>query len=323
MNRETLRKLLPRFNSQRILVLGDFMLDEFLWGRVDRISPEAPVPVVDVERETFALGGAGNVVMNVKVLGGQPVPLGIAGDDVAGDRIRKLLAQSGIDSTSLLQAHRPTTVKTRILAHQQQVVRVDREERTFIDAALRDAVCETFLRLLPQVDGVLISDYSKGTLSPELLARILPAARQSGKLVCLDPKIRHFSSYTPLTVITPNQAEASSLLGYPIVTHEDLEEAGRRILKLIDCKALLVTRGEKGMALFENGALTLVPTRAREVYDVTGAGDTVIAALCLALAAGAAMLPAVELANIAAGIVVGKVGTAAVSPAELIEVTPE
>jgi rfaE bifunctional protein kinase chain/domain len=175
-----------------------------------------------------------------------------------------------------------------------------------------------FLNALSSVDGIIISDYSKGTIAPNLLAKILPEARRQNRLVCLDPKVRYFDSYTPVTVITPNQSEASSLLGYPIATDADLEEAGRRILKRIDCKALLITRGEKGMALFSGGNLTMVPTRAREVYDVTGAGDTVISILCLGLAAGAEMLDAVQLANAAAGIVVGKLGTAAASAAELL-----
>lgn len=323
MNREVLRTLLARFNSLRILVLGDFMLDQFLWGRVDRISPEAPVPVVDVERESFALGGAGNVVMNINALGAQAVPLGLTGIDSAGDHIRQLLQQAGIQPEIMIRSTRPTTVKTRIIAHQQQVVRVDREDRAFIDNELQQQLIDAFHRTLSEVDAVLISDYSKGTISPELLKQILPAARDARKAVCLDPKIRHFSSYSPVTVITPNQAEASSLLGYPIVTQQDLEEAGNRILKLIDCKALLITRGERGMALFTNGTLTLVPTQAREVYDVTGAGDTVISTLCLALAAGAEMLVAVQLANIAAGIVVGKIGTATASPQELLEAIQE
>jgi D-beta-D-heptose 7-phosphate kinase/D-beta-D-heptose 1-phosphate adenosyltransferase len=163
-----------------------------------------------------------------------------------------------------------------------------------------------------------VSDYSKGTITPELLSRILPEAKKQNRLVCLDPKVRYFQSYTPVTVITPNQAEAGSVLGYPIVSDDDLKEAGKKILKLIDCKAALITRGEKGMALFSDGNLNLVPARAREVYDVTGAGDTVISILCLALAAGADMLDAVKLANAAAGIVIGKVGAATVSPSELL-----
>jgi D-beta-D-heptose 7-phosphate kinase/D-beta-D-heptose 1-phosphate adenosyltransferase len=323
MNDRTARALLSRFPAARILVLGDLMLDQFLWGRVERISPEAPVPVVDVERESFALGGAGNVAMNVRALGGTAIPLGVVGEDTYGERILELLRQNGIDGSGVLKAERPTTLKTRIIAHQQQVVRVDREDRSFIGAQQRARVEEAFLELLPRVDSVLVSDYSKGMLSPELLSRILPEARKQGKPVCLDPKIRHFSSYTPVTMITPNQAEAASLLGYPIHTREDLEEAGRRILKLIDCRALLVTRGDRGMALFADGKLTLVPTRAREVFDVTGAGDTVIATLSLALAAGAEMLDAVLLANAAAGIVVGKVGTATVGPEELIAALAE
>lgn len=323
MNREALRRLLTRVESLRILVLGDFMLDHFLWGRVDRISPEAPVPVVDVDRETFALGGAGNVVMNVKSLGAHPVPLGISGRDLAGERILQLLKESGIPSETMVSCSRPTTQKTRIIAHQQQVVRVDREDRNFIDAALRSELERLFAERLPEVDAVLVSDYSKGTLSPELLSHVLPMAAKAKKIVCLDPKIRHFSSYTPVTVITPNQSEAAAILGYPIATQEELEEAGRRILKLIDCRALLITRGEKGMALFSEGKLTLVPTHAREVYDVTGAGDTVISVLCLALAAGSDMLAAVQLANMAAGIVVGKLGTASVTPQELLEATEE
>jgi D-beta-D-heptose 7-phosphate kinase/D-beta-D-heptose 1-phosphate adenosyltransferase len=205
-----------------------------------------------------------------------------------------------------------------VIAHQQQVVRIDREERTLISPELSNAVAQAFLDLLPVVDAVIVSDYSKGAISPNLLATILKPAREQGKLVCLDPKVRYFSSYTPVTVITPNQKEAGTVLGYPILTREDLEEAGRRILRMIDCKALLITRGEEGMALFSDNQMTLFPARAREVYDVTGAGDTVISVLALALAAGASLPDGVYLTNVAAGIVVGKVGTATLTPAELL-----
>lgn len=318
MNQTAVQQIVSRFRSLRILVLGDFMLDHFVMGRVDRISPEAPVPIVDVDREEFHLGGAGNVVMNGKSLDAQMIPLGVIGNDWAGERIRELFLEEQLSTYGLLTAERPTTLKTRILAHQQQVVRVDREQRTPISDELQNQLIIQFIKVIDSVDGIIVSDYAKGTLTPALLAKILPEARKREKLVCLDPKTRHFSSYTPVTVITPNQAEASSLLGYPIVTQEDLMEAANRILKLIDCKALLITRGDKGMALFSNGELTLVPTKAREVYDVTGAGDTVVTTICLALAAGAEMIEAVELANAAAGIVVGKVGTATLTPAELL-----
>jgi D-glycero-beta-D-manno-heptose-7-phosphate kinase len=319
MNQAVVQQIISRFPSLRILVLGDFMLDHFVMGKVDRISPEAPVPIVDVDEESFHLGGAGNVVMNGKILGAQMIPLGVIGNDWAAERIHELFLEEQLPADGLLTSERPTTVKTRILAHQQQVVRVDRERRTPISDDLQNQIAKQFLELLDSVDGVIISDYAKGTVTPSLLAKILPEARKKDKLVCLDPKTRHFSSYTPVTVITPNQAEASSLLGYPIVSEEDLMEAARRILKMIKCKALLITRGDKGMALFTNGELKLVPTKAREVYDVTGAGDTVVTTLCLALAAGAQMLEAVELANAAAGVVVGKIGTATVSREELLE----
>lgn len=312
------RQIISSISSKKILVLGDFMLDQFIWGNVERISPEAPVPIVRVDRESFSLGGAGNVVNNVRSMGAEVVALGITGDDFAGQKIRQLLEERGVPADTLLQSSRPTTVKTRIIAHQQQVVRVDREERSLINEPVESRIVESFGQILPQVDGVIISDYSKGTLTPSLLSAVLMAAKSEGKLVCLDPKIRHFAAYTPVTVITPNQAEASNLLGYAILTEEDLREAAQRILKLIDCQALLITRGEKGMALFHDGKLTLVPARAREVYDVTGAGDTVIAILGLALAGGAKMIDAVTLANAAAGIVVSKVGTASVTPEELL-----
>lgn len=318
MNQTAVQQIISRFPSLRILVLGDFMLDHFVMGRVDRISPEAPVPIVDVDSEQFHLGGAGNVVMNGKTLGAQMIPLGVIGNDWAGERIHELFLEEQLSSDGLLSSERPTTLKTRILAHQQQVVRVDREQRTPISDQLQNQLANQFSKIIDSVDGVIISDYAKGTLTPSLLAKILPEARKRNKLVCLDPKTRHFSSYTPVTVITPNQTEASSLLGYPIVNEEDLMEAAKRILKMIDCKALLITRGDKGMALFTDGKLKIVPTKAREVYDVTGAGDTVVTTICLALAADAEMIEAVELANVAAGIVVGKVGTATVDPSELL-----
>src|SRR5207249_3828175 len=193
---------------------------------------------------------------------------------------------------------------------QQQVVRVDREERSSVDGVTEGALKNQFLALLEDVDAVLISDYAKGTITPDLLAAILPAARQKNKLVCLDPKIHNFSNYSPVTVLTPNLSEASTAVGFPIETEYDLMEAGRCILESVDCKALLLTMGEKGMALFSDQTMTLVPACAREVYDVTGAGDTVISILTLALAAGASFVEAVKLTNLAAGVVVGKVGTA-------------
>ncbi|HJZ13490.1 MAG TPA: PfkB family carbohydrate kinase, partial [Acidobacteriota bacterium] len=280
MDRKSIESLIAKFASLKILVLGDFMLDHFIWGRVDRVSPEAPVPVVDMESETFSLGGAGNVVSNLVALGAQALPVGVIGDDSTGQKMLEILRRQKIPSHLLLPSGRPTTLKSRVLAHQQQIVRIDREDRTLISEELQSALAQAVLDLLPIVDGIILSDYSKGAITPNLLERILPAARQSEKLFCLDPKVRYFRHYTPVTVMTPNQMEASTVLGYPIVSEADLREAGKRILQMIDCRALLITRGEKGMALFEGEEMRLIPARAREVYDVTGAGDTVISVLC-------------------------------------------
>jgi rfaE bifunctional protein kinase chain/domain len=318
MDRPAAEHILSRAGALRIMVLGDFMLDQFIWGSVDRISPEAPVPVVNVQRENSILGGAGNVVMNLQALGANVLPLGATGDDAAGDRIRTLLSENGLPQDGLMKSDRPTTVKTRIIAHQQQVVRVDREERSFIEDSLQAALADRVVSALSSIDAILVSDYSKGTVTPALLERILPAAQKANRIVCVDPKPRYFTSYSPVTIITPNQAEAGMVLGRTIQTEEDLREAGARILERINCRGLLITRGDRGMALFSRNGIAMVPARAREVYDVTGAGDTVVSVLCLALAAGADMRPAVQLANAAAGIVVGKVGTATVSPAELL-----
>src|SRR5262249_20324522 len=208
-------------------------------------------------------------------------------------RMLKLMTDQAIPTRGLWRSSRGSTLKTRVIAHQQQVVRVDREDRTDLESGLESVLADQFVRLLDTVDGIVISDYSKGAITPSFLKRILPEARNRKKLVCLDPKPRHFSAYTPVTVLTPNLSEAASLLGYPIMNESDLQEAGKRILDMIECDALLITRGEKGMVLFTDGKMTVVPTRAREVYDVTGAGDTVISVLCLALASGTPMLESV------------------------------
>lgn len=318
MDVQSMRDLIEKFGNQKILVFGDLMLDQFVWGQVDRVSPEAPVPVVDVEQETRTLGGAGNVARNARSLGATVFPVGIVGRDGGGDSILQLLEEQKIETGSVIRTARKTTVKTRIIAHQQQVVRVDREQRDPVEESVAKALKESFLEQLPEVDGIIVSDYSKGTVTSGLLSEILPAAKKAGKVVCLDPKPRHFSSYSPVTAITPNQKEAGRVVGFSIETSEDLEKAGRRILEMVDCQALLITMGEKGMALFADGSLTVEPAHTREVYDVTGAGDTVITVLCLALAAGADFVSAMKLTNIAAGIVVGKLGTAVVNPEELV-----
>jgi D-beta-D-heptose 7-phosphate kinase/D-beta-D-heptose 1-phosphate adenosyltransferase len=314
-------ELAALFEGKRIVVLGDLMLDEFIWGRVRRISPEAPVPVVEVERQTLALGGAGNVVSNLSALGATAMPLGIIGDDREGERLRETFKEMGATADGLVaDPSRPTTLKTRIIAHNQQVVRADRESRAPIGPENEREVLARFYELIKTADAVVVSDYNKGLLTGSLLASALRRARERGLIVCLDPKLRSFDHYQPVTVITPNHQEAADASAIAIEDEASLVEAGRRLLGSLDCRAVLITRGEEGMTLFtEGGEATHIPTVAREVYDVTGAGDTVIATLALALASGASFVEAAVLANHAAGVVVGKVGTATLTRGELLD----
>jgi D-glycero-beta-D-manno-heptose-7-phosphate kinase len=317
---ERARTLTDNFSGKRIVVLGDLMLDEFIWGRVRRISPEAPVPVVEVDRQTIALGGAGNVVSNLVALGASPRPLGVVGDDLEAERVAVAFRSLGVGTDGLVtDPARPTTLKTRIIAHNQQVVRADRESRAPISREIEDRIFEALQREIETTDAIVVSDYNKGLLTPRLLSGVLAAARARDLIVCLDPKMRTFAHYQPLTIITPNNQEAAEASGVAIEDEEGLVAAGRKILASLDCRALLVTRGEEGMTLFtDRGEVTHIPTVAREVYDVTGAGDTVIATLALALATGASFAESAVMANHAAGVVVGKVGTATVDREELL-----
>ncbi|MFN0109043.1 MAG: D-glycero-beta-D-manno-heptose-7-phosphate kinase [Blastocatellia bacterium] len=319
MNQQRAQQLLSLFSNCRLIVLGDLMLDEFIWGEVRRISPEAPVPVVEVKRESWHLGGAGNVVSNLLELGAQALPIGIIGNDEAGRLMTARFAEQGATTGGLIvDSSRPTTRKTRIVAHSQQMVRADRESRAQISAEIEERIIATFSSALIETDAVIISDYDKGLLTPRLLEIVVNATQAAGKIVCLDPKIKNFLSYQKVDVITPNQPEAERASGIEIVDDASLIVAAHRIRELLACANVLITRGEHGMSLLDiDDRLTHIPTVAREVYDVTGAGDTVIATLTLSLAAGATITEAAVIANHAAGIVVGKIGTATVSPSEL------
>ncbi len=311
--------ILDQFAGRRLVVLGDLMLDEFIWGEVRRISPEAPVPVVEVKRESWHLGGAGNVVSNLLELGAQAVPIGILGDDEAGRLLQqRFLERGALVDGLIVDQTRPTTRKSRIVAHSQQMVRADREDRSPIKAEIEDRVIAVFNSALAKAEAVIISDYDKGLLTTRVLQTVISIAKSEGKFVCLDPKIRNFSSYRQVDVITPNQLEAERASGIEITDDDSLVAAALRIRETLDCRNVLITRGEHGMSLLDDkDRLTLIPTAAREVYDVTGAGDTVIATLALGIAAGADVIEAAIIANHAAGLVVGKVGTATVSKAEL------
>ncbi len=306
--------VVKNFNGKRILVLGDLMLDKYLWGNVGRISPEAPVPVVEVHRDTSCLGGAGNVCQNLKSLGASPIPVGVVGNDQAGGWIRE---NAPDNSGIFVDKKRPTTVKTRIIAHHQQVVRVDQEEKKPISSATEDQI---FHFIQTNVyEGILISDYNKGLLTKSLMAKVLPYAHKKKISVFVDPKVDNFFSFSPVTLINPNHSETEQIVHHACDTDTQVERAGTKILNRIDAKYLILKRGERGMTVFEKGKKEIhIPTIAKEVYDVTGAGDTVIATASLALLSGASILEAAILANAAAGVVVGKIGTATVTPGELI-----
>src|SRR5262245_17538637 len=297
------------------------MVDRFLWGSCSRISPEAPVPVVRIERESASLGGAGNVARNVVALGGAALPVGLHGSDADGGLLVRLCEEAALAPGGLVPvAGRPTTIKTRIVAHHQHVVRFDREDDGPLDSETSEALQSRALACLAGASALVVSDYDKGTLSARLLERVLPEAQRLGLPVIVDPKLRLMPHYRPVTVVTPNAREAGEAAGVRLRTDADLLDAGRALLGRLGCPWLLVTRGERGMLLLSaDGASLEVPTRAREVFDVSGAGDTVVAMLALALASGATMPEAVVLSNLAAGVVVGKLGTAALTKDELLE----
>ena len=314
------RRLLAAMRGRRVLVLGDVMLDEFLWGRVARISPEAPVPVVEVERQSYHLGGAGNVACNLRALGGEASVAGVVGRDPAAETLRDALARAGVTSTLVVaDSGRPTTVKTRIVAHHQQVVRADRERAEDLPPEVEAQVLARVKAALPGCGALIVSDYQKGVVTPRLMKAALALARRRRVPVLVDPKVRRFRLYRGAAVVTPNQLEAEQATGIRIRGEADLRTAGERILRLLRCQAVLITRGEQGMTLFQRGQDPVtIATAAREVFDVTGAGDTVIATLGLAMAAGATLPEAAALAHVAAGVVVGKLGTATASPDEVL-----
>jgi rfaE bifunctional protein kinase chain/domain len=317
---DRVRSLLRAMRRVRVLVVGDVMLDEFVWGRVARISPEAPVPVVEVTGESFHVGGAGNVARNVRSLGGRAALAGVVGDDSAADRIAGDLRSSGVEAALTRDRDRPTTVKTRIVAHHQQVVRADRERAADVSGPVERALLSRLARAATACHAVVVSDYQKGVVTRRVMRAVVAGARRRRVPVFVDPKVRHFELYRGVSVITPNLLEAEQATGRRVRTAGDLAGVGRRLLDSLGCRAVLLTRGEQGMSLFERGQRPVhVPAAAREVFDVTGAGDTVIATLALALCAGADMVEAAVLANHAAGVAVGKLGTAVVAPDELLE----
>lgn len=311
--------ILERFRRARVLVVGDIILDQFIWGKVRRISPEAPVPVVEVEKMTFSLGGAANVAAGVAALGGEAALIGLIGADMYGGEVMKLLEERGISAGGVIRENaRPTTIKTRIIAHGQQVVRYDREMKEKPTAAQLRKITAWLDNDLKEINAVVLSDYDKGVLRGTLGPNIIGRARRIGVAVTADPKVPNMKRFRGADVITPNQLEAEQATGLSIDSDASLERAGRSFLRKYRPRALLITRGEAGMSLFLRGEWTVhVPAVARQVFDVTGAGDTAIAVFTLALAVKSNPLEATWLANAAAAVTVGKLGTATVSAQEL------
>lgn len=321
MNIGDLKKIADRFDQVSILIIGDVMLDEFVETRVARISPEAPVPVAEVVSETFKPGGAANVINNITALGGKVIPVGIIGKDSDGQKLVELL-RSEVDTSDgciLVDPERATTVKTRIMCDGHQIVRVDRERTTPLSPQQTERIVDFVLEKTSQVDGFVISDYDKGVVTSRLLEGVIPPTRKHEKPVVVDPKTEHFLDYKGVKVVVPNLKEASEGTGIRYVNETSVINMGQWMLTHLECDSVLITRGKDGMSLFEKeGMVTHIPTLAREVYDVTGAGDTVTSIVAMALAAGAPVLHAAILANCAASIVVSKVGTAALTREELL-----
>ena len=312
-------RVLRRFPRIRVLVIGDLMLDRYIWGQVERLSPEAPVPVVRVTRESLHAGGAGNVAANIRSLGGAVVTCGVIGQDQAGRRLQQALNSLGTDTAGMLASRTTTTTsKTRIIAHSQQVVRLDREQSETLDNRVRAHLRRFVQQQVRECDVVVVSDYGKGVIDADLLTQLAELRERHGFMYVIDPKRRNYAHYRGATLVKPNKEEAGQATGIDIRSEASLQQAGRQLLNLWQAEAVLVSRSEAGMSLFKRGmTVQHFPTTAREIFDVTGAGDTVLATCALALGAGATLEEATILANHAAGIVVGKVGTATVTPIEL------
>lgn len=321
LNFSRLKNVISGFQQAKILVVGDLILDKFIWGKVTRISPEAPVPVVWVDSESFMPGGASNVANNIRSLGGEAYLAGVVGDDHQGGILRSVLGDKGVHCDGIFtDQDRPTTQKTRVIAHHQQVVRIDREEVRPVTGDALDKIVGYIESKIAHVDALILEDYGKGVVVPRLVREAVRLARKYRKVVTVDPKETHISYYRGATTITPNHHEAGAAVGFKIKDDKTLVKAGQKLLKKLNCESVLITLGENGMAVFRKGkTMVKIPTVAQEVFDVSGAGDTVISAYTLARARKAGPLEAAHISNCAAGIVVGKVGVAVTTCEELLE----
>lgn len=317
-----MKEYIDRFPKARVLVIGDIIMDEYVWGDVSRISPEAPVPVVEVKRETKMLGGAANVINNMTTLGAKPILCGVIGKDITGEIILNNIQKMGLRTDGIVvEQDRPTSIKTRVVARNQQVVRFDRESRKDIRSESIKEILNFIERNLDNLDAVVVSDYGKGVVSAPLMKELrglVHSVPDGSVIIAVDPKTGNFEYYHGVDVITPNHHEAGAFCRFEILDEEMLNRAGKQIISELTCRSVLITQGRDGMTLFENsGEITHIPTVAKKVFDVTGAGDTVIGTFSLGLASGLDLKSAAILSNFAAGIVVGEVGTSTVSAEDL------
>ncbi len=318
---EKIEKIIANFGKAKILILGDIMLDEYLYGDVGRISPEAPVPVVDIKEERLKLGGAANVANNIATLGDEPILLGTVGEDDASIKLSQLLKNCNITRDFLINdSERRTTIKTRIIAQSQQIVRADREDTKDISENIEKIVLTRFRSVVDKINAIIISDYGKGVITASLLEKVIPACKENNVFIAVDPKESHFFNYKDVSVVTPNHHEAGFVAGHRIVNENDLKIVSRILLDKLQAESLLITRGSKGMALFTaDDQVDYFPTVARKVFDVTGAGDTVISVFVSAVTAGATLKEAAIISNCAAGAVVREIGTATITSKKLTQ----
>ncbi|MBI1808139.1 MAG: D-glycero-beta-D-manno-heptose-7-phosphate kinase [Ignavibacteria bacterium] len=305
--------------NKRIAVVGDLMLDRYIWGSVNRISPEAPVPVIDMETEQARLGGAANVAKNIKSLGGDPLLVGVIGEDNSGKQLFEIIRDNGFGTEGvIIDSSRPTTVKTRVIAHSQHVVRIDRESKADISPPIQEKILDALRANINAIDGIIIEDYNKGVIVKDLIARLVNVATKENKVITVDPKFNNFFEYKNVTVFKPNRKEAEEVMGTRLRNEQDIQATGKALLERLHVGNVLLTLGEQGMSLFErDGSISHMPTKARNVADVSGAGDTVISTLTMSLVGGATVKEASTLANFAGGIVCGYVGIVPIDIEEL------
>jgi rfaE bifunctional protein kinase chain/domain len=314
-------EIIKSWKGKKIAVIGDIMLDEYIIGKIERISPEAPVPILEVEEERHVLGGAANVANNIKALNGEPILFGVIGEDQGGEKIINLLSNKNIKHILVADKERPTTLKTRLIALNQQIVRMDREKKHPINKDIQEKLISEFKKHINEIDLIILSDYAKGVLTPEITQKIINIAKDNNKEVIVDPKGKDFSKYENATLITPNEKEAK--IATNLEEEWDLIKGAQKLMEIIKGKGIVITRGEKGIFLLENNKFFEIPALKSEVRDVTGAGDTVISVLSLGLSTGTDILSACIIANFAAGCVVRKFGTSTLSTDELISIIPE